>query len=201
LSDSSTGLLALKDHFKHASILMTRYYARIDDELLLLFEAEKDRIRAESFDKVLRAEALGGIGGRLIKRNVDAAIESGEVPREFRGMAGAQLRGACVKKWLQSGVQLRACAGHYCMPIDPHVTCEEAGSFGCNKGTCRNAVFHPEHAPGLAEKIRNDRRTVDALQTWAPQSPYLEKLREHIRVQEKILADISKDETKTQPCA
>jgi integrase len=191
LSDSTTSLLALKDHFKHASILMTRHYAQIDDELLLLFELEKERISAESFDKVLRAEALGGIGGHLIKRNIDAAIEVGELPRNFRGVAGARVRKECIQNWLQSGVQMRACAGHYCVPIDPHVACAETNSIGCNKGTCRNAVFHPEHAPGLAEKIRNDRRTLGKVTEWTPGAPYVERLREHIHVQEKILSDLS----------
>jgi len=190
LSDSGTGLLALKDHFKHASLAMTRHYAQIDDELLLMFELEKDRIRAESFDRVLRTEALGGVGGRLIKRKIDDAIESGELPREFRGLAGAKLRSDCVKKWLESGVQLRACAGHYCVPIDPHVACAETSSLGCNKGTCRNAVFHPEHAPGLAEKLRLDRETLAKLAERAPGSAHVEQLREHIRVQAKILDGI-----------
>jgi integrase len=190
LSDSGTGLLALQDHFKHASVAMTRHYAQIDDELLLMFEMEKDRIRAESFDRVLRTEALGGIGGHLIKRRIDTAIESGELPREFRGLAGAKLRFDCIKKWLESGVQLRACAGHYCVPIDPHVACAETSSLGCNKGTCRNAVFHPEHAAGLAEKIRQDRETLAKLADWAPGSAHVEQLREHVRIQEKILADI-----------
>lgn len=198
LSDSGTGLLALKDHYKHASILMTRHYARIDDELLLMFEAEKDQIRAESFDKVLRAEALGGIGGRLIKRKIDSAIESLELPREFRGLAGAPLRAECIKNWLQSGVQLRACAGHYCVPLDPHLACGETSSIGCNKGICSNAVFHPEHAPGLAEKISRDRETLAKMTAWAPTTHHVEELREHIRVQQKILADITGHETKTQ---
>jgi integrase len=190
LSDSGTGLLALQDHFKHASVAMTRHYAQIDDELLLMFELEKDRIRAESFDRVLRTEALGGVGGRLIKRKIDDAIESGELPREFRGLAGAQVRSDCIKKWLESGVQLRACAGHYCVPIDPHVACAESSSLGCNKGTCRNAVFHPEHAPGLAEKLRLDRETLAKLTERAPGSAHVEQLREHIRVQAKILDGI-----------
>ena len=191
LSDSGTSLLALKDHFKHASILMTRHYAQIDDELLLLFELEKDRIRAESFDKVLRAEALGGVGGHLIKNKITHAIASGELPRNFRGVAGARVRADCIQSWLQSGVQMRACAGHYCLPIDPHVACGETDSMGCNKGVCRNAVFHPEHAPGLAEKIRNDQRSLGKLSAWTPAAPYVEQLREHIRVQKKILADIT----------
>ena len=191
LSDSSTSLLALKDHFKHASILMTRHYAQIDDELLLLFELEKDRICAESFDKVLRAEALGGIGGHLIKNKVTHAIATGELPPNFRGVAGARVRADCIRNWLQSGVQMRACAGHYCVPIDPHVACGETESMGCNKGVCRNAVFHPEHAPGLSEKIRNDQRALDKLHAWTPAAPYVEQLREHVRVQEKILADIT----------
>ena len=191
LCDSGTGLLALKDHFKHASILMTRHYARIDDELLLLYEAEKDRVRAETFDKVLRAEALGGTGGRLLKRKVDLAIEDGELPREFRGLAGAPVRAQRIKNWLQSGVQLRACAGHYCVPIDPLAVCDERKGVGCNKGVCPNAVFHPEHAPALAEKIRNDRRALDILNAVTPAAPYVAKLREHIRVQDKILRDIA----------
>ena len=190
LSDSDTGLLALQDHFKHASLAMTRHYAQIDDELLLMFEMEKDRIRAESFDRVLRTEALGGVGGRLIKSKIDAAIESGELPHEFRGLAGAKLRSDCVKKWLESGVQLRACAGHYCVPIDPHAACAETSSLGCNSGTCRNAVFHPEHAAGLAEKLRQDRATLAKLIDWSPGSAHVEQLREHIRIQAKILADI-----------
>jgi hypothetical protein len=194
LSDGGTGLLALQDHFKHASLAMTRHYAQIDDELLLMFEMEKDRIRVESFDRVLRTEALGGVGGRLIKHKIDAAIESGELPREFRGLAGAKLRSDCIKKWLESGVQMRACAGHYCVPIDPHVACAETSSLGCNKGTCRNAVFHPEHAPGLAEKIQQDEKTLAKLADWDPGSAHVEQLREHIRIQKKILADIR------QPC-
>jgi integrase len=199
LADSGTGLLALKDHFKHASILMTRHYARIDDELRILFELEKDRIRAESFDKVLRAEALGGVGGHLIKQKIDTAIGNGDLPREFRGLAGARLRADCIKNWLQSGIQLRPCAGHYCVPIDPHGACGEANSVGCNKGTCRNAVFHPEHAPGLAEKIRNDRRTLEKMTAWSPTSAHVQELSTHIHVQEKILGDITlpKHETKT----
>ena len=191
LVETGTNLLALKDHFKHASILMTRHYARIDDELCILFELEKDRIRAESFDKVLRAEALGGVGGHLIKQKIDAAIENGGLPREFRGLAGARLRADCIKNWLQSGIQLRPCAGHYCVPLDPHLTCGEANAVGCNKGTCRNAVFHPEHAPGLAGKIRNDQRTLEKMTTWSPASPHVQGLREHIHVQEKILRDIT----------
>ena len=191
LADSGTGLLALKDHFKHASLLMTRHYARIDDELRILFELEKDRIRTESFDKVLRAEALGGVGGHLIKQKIDAAIENGGLPREFRGLAGARLRADCIKDWLQSGIQLRPCAGHYCVPIDPLVACAEANSLGCNKGTCRNAVFHPDHAPGLTEKIRNDRRALEKMTAWSPSSAHVRELGEHIRIQEKILGDIT----------
>lgn len=198
LSDSSTGLLALKDHFKHASILMTRHYAQIDDELLLMFELEKDRISAESFDKVLRAESLGGIGGHLIKRKIDVAIERGELPRNFRGMAGARVRASCIQNWLQSGVQMRACSGHYCVPIDPHVACAEMDSVGCNKGTCRNAVFHPEHAPGLAEKIRNDLGTLEKVSAWTPSAPYVARLREHIHVQKKILADLTPPKRKAK---
>jgi len=191
LSDSNTSLLALKDHFKHASILMTRYYAQIDDELLILFELEKNRLSAESFDKVLRSEALGGVGGHLIKQKIDRAIAKGDLPRNFRGMAGSRIRANCIQNWLCSGVQMRACAGHYCVPIDPHATCRDTDSMGCNTGVCRNAVFHPEHAPGLAEKLRNDRRTLEKLSAWTPETPYVERLREHIRIQEKNLADIT----------
>ena len=60
----------------------------------------------------------------------------------------------------------------------------------CNKGTCRNAVFHPEHAPGLAEKLRLDRETLAKLAERAPGSAHVEQLHEHIRVQAKILDSI-----------
>jgi hypothetical protein len=191
LSDSETCLLALKDHFKHASFLMSRHYARIDDELMLLFEQERNRLGAESFDKVLRSESLGGAGGRSIKRRLDQAIESGDLPREFRGAAGARFRARAIQEWLQSGVQMRACGGHFCVPIDPHFTCTDTTSMGCNKGACPNAVFHPDHSPGLAQKIRNDRRTLERINAWTPHSPYAKELSKNIRIQEKILRDIT----------
>lgn len=194
-SDSETGLLALQDHFKHASLLMTTYYAYVDDELLLWFEEERANLGIQSFDKILTAEAMGGVGGLAIKRELDEAVAKGDLPKEFRGSAFRAKREELVKKWMLNGIYPRYCSGHYCVPRDPTFECEkQGGGFGCNVGTCPNAVYLPEHAPLLRMEIDEEVRLSEFLENCSyGKTPYAESLRVSIRAKNAHLASLTKE--------
>jgi integrase len=77
-----TGLLALKQHFKHVSIAMTDRYVGRDLELLDLVDVERQHGIRQALDELLGAHCLAGkLGEQIVARN-----------QRFRGRAGQQVR-------------------------------------------------------------------------------------------------------------
>jgi hypothetical protein len=90
LGDKS-GLLALKQHFKHVSIAMTDRYVGRDLELVDLVETEKQEELGHALDELLGTDCLAGkLGDQIIARN-----------QRFRGRAGEQVRREYVKMVLE----------------------------------------------------------------------------------------------------
>jgi FAD binding domain len=86
-----TGLLALKQHFKHVSIAMTDRYVGRDLELLDLVETEKQHQLRHALDDLIGAECLAGkLGEQIVARN-----------RRFRGRAGEEVRRDYVRMVLE----------------------------------------------------------------------------------------------------
>src|SRR5260370_34581826 len=76
-----TGLLALKQHFKHVSVAMTDRYVGRDLELVDLGETEKQEELGHALDELLGTDCLAGkLGDQIIARN-----------QGFRGRAGEQV--------------------------------------------------------------------------------------------------------------
>ena len=191
--DLETGLLALQEHFKHASLFMTVYYAYIDRELLIWFEEERQSRGASNFERILTAEALGGIGGLAIKRELDQAIAKGALPKEFRGVTFRAEREKLIQTWMANGIYPRRCSGHYCVPRDPNFDCEnQGGGFGCNVGNCGNAVYLPEHAPLLQLDIQEEIKLSQFLESCSfGKTPYADSLRGSIKAKSAHLASIT----------
>jgi len=77
-----TGLLALKQHFKHVSITMTDRYVGRDLELLDLVANEQQQQIGHALDELIGADRLAGkLGEQIVARN-----------ERFRGRAGEEVR-------------------------------------------------------------------------------------------------------------
>lgn len=77
-----TNLLALQQHFKHASISMTSYYVGEDLELIEMISEEKKIEIAIGLNQILASNNLAGkLGEKIAKTNM-----------KFRGVAGEKLR-------------------------------------------------------------------------------------------------------------
>jgi hypothetical protein len=86
-----TGLLALKQHFKHVSIAMTDRYVGRDLELLDLVDIERQHGIRQALDELLGADCLGGkLGEQIVARN-----------QRFRGRAGQQVRSDYIRMVLE----------------------------------------------------------------------------------------------------
>jgi hypothetical protein len=86
-----TGLLALKQHFKHVSITMTDRYVGRDLELLDLVASEKQQQLGHALDELIGADRLAGkLGEQIIARN-----------ERFRGRVGEEVRREYVRMVLE----------------------------------------------------------------------------------------------------
>jgi hypothetical protein len=86
-----SGLLALKQHFKHVSITMTDRYVGRDLELLDLVATEKQQQIGRAHDELIGADRLAGkLGEQIIARN-----------ERFRGRAGKEVRRDYVRMVLE----------------------------------------------------------------------------------------------------
>lgn len=66
-----TCLVALKEHFKHASLAMTDYYVGNNLELLSLMNEDKQHELAENLESILSSDKLAGkLGEKLSKSNL-----------------------------------------------------------------------------------------------------------------------------------
>ncbi len=187
----TTNLLALKEHFKHASLWMTDYYVGSDLELWTLMMEEEEKLFFESFDKALQAKHLAGPGGVHLKRRIDGAIADGRLPREFRGEAGSHLRKEMIRDLVESGQRVYPCAAsNYCWFRPESALCTRGNHpllKRCNPGACTNSIIALEHKPHW-EKVERDCQELLELKPQA--EPYQRALQDIHAVSRKILRDL-----------
>jgi integrase len=184
----TTNLLALKEHFKHASLYMTDYYVGSDHELWTLMVEEEEKLFLETFDKALQSDYLAGPGGRHLKRKIDEAIADGRLPKDFRGEAGSHLRKEMIRNLVEAGQRVYPCAAsNYCWFRPESALCTQGDRpllKRCNPGACANSIVTPEHKP-YWEKIHRD---CESLMEQKPQAePYQRALADIHAISSKIL--------------
>lgn len=188
----TTNLLALKEHFKHASLSMTDYYSGSDLELWALMIEEEEALLFESFDKALAAERLAGPGGARLTRKIDEAITEGRLPREFRGEAGDHLRKEMVRNLVESGQRVYPCAAsNYCWFRPESALCTQGDHpllKRCNPGACTNSIILLEHKPHW-EKVQRD--CEELMQQHPKAEPYQQALQDIHAISSKILRDLT----------
>ena len=188
----TTNLLALKEHFKHASLWMTDYYVGSDLELWTLMMEEEERLFVESFDKALRADHLAGPGGVHLQKKIDEAMAAGRLPTDFRGEAGSHLRKAMIRDLVEAGQRIYPCAAsNYCWFRPESALCTQGHQpllQRCNPGACTNSIITREHQP-YWEKIQRD---CEALMQQKPQAePYQRALTDLHAISRKILRSLT----------
>lgn len=184
----TTNLLALQEHFKHASLWMTDYYVGNDHELWTLMIEEEEKLYLDSFDKALRSDRLAGPGGTHLKKKIDEAIADGRLPKDFRGEAGSHLRKEMVRNLVESGQRVYPCAAsNYCWFRPESALCTQGDHpllKCCNPGACANSIITPEHKP-FWEKIQRDCENLMEQKTKA--EPYQRALLDIHAISAKIL--------------
>jgi integrase len=188
----TTGLLALKDHFKHVSLAMTDYYVGVDEELQDMLNDEANRLSFESFDKALRSDRLGGPRGKELARQIDAAMADGRLPPEFRGESGSHLRAEMIAEWVAAGQQIYPCGpGNVCWFREGSAMCTKGDRPVveiCNPIGCNNSVVLPEHAPHW----RSIEERAEALLGLEPAGePYKQRLYMIVKIAKRVREDIS----------
>lgn len=138
-------LLALADHFKHASVAMTaKGYVGNDFDLHELVDHESQVDTAKALDRFLCSDQLAGrMGERIASRNA-----------MFRGRAGEQVRRDYVSFVLkETDLRIHACDYGWCVFQQEMSRC--GGNVGPNEierspaicVDCANFVVEPKHAP------------------------------------------------------
>jgi integrase len=188
----TTNLLALKEHFKHASLYMTDYYVGNDHELWTLMVEEEEKLFLETFDKALQSDYLAGPGGSHLKRKIDAAIAEGRLPKDFRGEAGSHLRKEMIRNLVEAGQRVYPCAAsNYCWFRPESALCTQGDHpllKRCNPGACANSIVTREHKP-YWEKIQRD---CESLMEQKPQAePYQRALADIHAISSKILRGLA----------
>jgi integrase len=188
----TTNLLALKEHFKHASLWMTDYYVGNDLELWTVMMEEEEKLFFESFDKALRAEHLAGPGGVHLKRRIDEAMGEGRLTKDFRGEAGSHLRKEMIRDLVEAGQRVYPCAAsNYCWFRPESALCTQGNHpllKRCNPGACTNSIITLEHKPHW-EKVQRDCEGLIAMKPQA--EPYQKALQDIHAVSSKILRDLT----------
>jgi hypothetical protein len=164
----STNLMALKEHFKHCSVVMTDGYVGMDEDLQLLLDLENDLLSADCFDKALRSTHLSGRRGKEIVELVDKAIADGTLPAEFRGEAGNHIRREMIRDFIEAGQQLYPCgARNFCWFRQDSADCTKGNRpivEVCNPIGCANAVIEKEEHLPYWQGIENDAQRLLNLQ-------------------------------------
>ncbi len=188
----TTNLLALKEHFKHASLYMTDYYVGSDHELWTLMVEEEENLFLETFDRALHSDYLAGPGGRHLKKKIDEAIADGRLPKDFRGEAGSHLRKEMIRDLVESGQRIYPCAvSNYCWFRPDSALCTQGDHpllKRCNPGACANSIITLEHKPHW-EKIQCDCENLMELKPQA--EPYQRALADIHAISSKILQGLT----------
>jgi integrase len=178
-----TGLLALKQHFKHVSIAMTDRYVGRDLELLDLVETEKQHELRHALDDLIGAECLAGkLGEQIVARN-----------RRFRGRAGEEVRRDYVRMVLEeTDLVILPHEYGYCVYRAELAHCggvwARVGLSTCI--TCTNFAVAPAHAP-FWERRRHDGRSLLAdLEKLPLRETAVEAIRKMLAEADTVLARI-----------
>lgn len=153
---SATPLYALKDHLKHWSLYMTDWYVGLDSELIESLEAERLILSFEAMDKIC-TQPVGGAGGRRWSKELDARINEGRLPRNFRGKAGGEFRKRMIASLHDSGMMVVPCGDFtYCVFSKDTALCtkgERPIVNKCNPYDCSNSYILPEHVPYYRNRL------------------------------------------------
>jgi integrase len=178
-----TGLLALKQHFKHVSIAMTDRYIGRDLELLDLVDTERQQGIQQALDELLGADCLAGtLGEQIVARN-----------HRFRGRAGQQVRGDYIRMVLEeTDLVILPHEYGYCVYRAEIARCggvwARVGLSTCIN--CANFAVAPAHV-AFWERRRNDGgRLLAELQTLPGRGTAVAALRDMIVEADAVLTRI-----------
>lgn len=178
-----TGLLALKQHFKHVSIAMTDRYVGRDLELLDLVETEKQHQLGQALDDLIGADCLAGkLGEQIVARN-----------KRFRGRAGEEVRRDYVKMVLEeTDLVILPHEYGYCVYRAELARCggtwARVGLSTCI--ACTNFAVAPAHTPFWERRRDDGRRLLAELETLPGRGTAVIAIGEMVQEAEAVLARI-----------
>lgn len=155
-----TQLLALADHFKHVSVVMTaKGYVGTDFDLFELVAHEAQVETADALDRLLSADRLAGrMGERLTSLNA-----------KFRGRAGAEVRRDYIKFILsETDLSVHACEYGWCVFQAETARCggelapSAAGRAPSVCLSCVNFAVDARHRPFWVERRARNAALIDA---------------------------------------
>lgn len=179
-----TGLLALKQHFKHVSIAMTDRYVGRDLELLDLVDVERQHGMTQALDELLGADCLAGkLGKQIVARN-----------QRFRGRAGQELRSDYIKTVLgETDLVVLPHEYGYCVYRAEVARC---GGVWARVGLstcigCANFAVAPVHMPFWDRRREGGRALLADLDTLPGRETATAAVRDMIAEAESVLARIA----------
>ncbi len=184
LGDKS-GLLALKQHFKHISVAMTDRYVGVDFDLVDLIASERQDEMARALDSLLASEHLAGrMGTHIAARN-----------QRFRGRAGSEVRREYVRMVLTE-TDLTIVPHEYgvCVYQEETARCggklSRVGLSAC--ASCANFAVAPEHTPFWERHRAAGLRLLDDVMDLPGREGAREALRAMVNEAETVLARIAR---------
>jgi integrase len=179
-----TGLLALKQHFKHVSIAMTDRYVGRDLELLDLVDVERQRGIRQALDQLLGADSQAGrLGEQIVARN-----------QRFRGRAGQEMRRDYIKTVLEeTDLVVLPHEYGYCVYRAEVARC---GGVWARVGLsicigCSNFAVAPVHMPFWDRRREDGKALLADLDTIPGRETAAAAVRDMITEAESVLARIA----------
>ena len=139
-------MLALRDHFKHVSVVMTDRYVGDVELLQLIGEAQLDRA-ASKLGECLNADRLAGNAGQQLLRT----------NHRFRGEAGRPRAMDYAREMVADGFIVLPNEFGICLYDSETARCRgdvaRVGVDTCLR--CANAIFGPQHLPFWRELVKD----------------------------------------------
>jgi len=178
-----SGLLALKQHFKHVSITMTDRYVGRDLELLDLVATEKQQQLGHAVDELIGADRLAGkLGEQLVARN-----------ERFRGRAGEEVRREYVRMILEeTDLVILPHEYGYCVYRAEVARC---GGVWARVGVstcigCSNFAVGPAHVPFWHRRRDDGRRLLADIEQLPVRESAAAAVRDMIAEAEAVLSRV-----------
>lgn len=177
-----TCLVALKEHFKHASLAMTDYYVGKNYELIEMINEEKQREIADGLDEILSSENLAGkLGEKITKTNL-----------QFRG--NVELRKNYIKEIINnSDLVVVPHEYGFCIYQPEQAKCKgENKNIGLNTCTkCNNFAVSEKHKVFWINRLEQYELFKEQLNSLPKQKDTIEELNYEIRNAISILRKIN----------